>query len=114
MSWALTASTEPPGRTWTTIRPTSWVPLSRRCTVRSGITTLSSWSWPMPPCPLALRTPITSQEKVLMRSWSPTGTRAPKSFRRTVSPSTQTALPERSSASVKVRPAASVQLPAVK
>src|SRR5690606_36640877 len=38
----------------------------------------------------------------------------PNSFSRTVSPTTHTALPERSSASVKVRPAASSQLPASK
>jgi len=44
----------------------------------------------------------------------PTGSWRPNSLSRTVSPITHTALPARSSVSLKVRPAASCQLPAAK
>ena len=46
------------------------LPVTRRCSVCSGSTTVSSWS-PMPPCPLPARMPITSQVNCLMRSGSP-------------------------------------------
>ena len=44
---SLTASIDAPSATETIIRLTSWLPLSRLCTVRSGMITASSWSEPM-------------------------------------------------------------------
>jgi RNA polymerase sigma factor (TIGR02999 family) len=53
---------------------------------------------------------MTSHENCFTRIELPTGFVAPNSFERTVSPTTQTAAPDRSSASENVRPEASVQL----
>ena len=46
------------------------LPVTRRCSVCSGTTTVSSWS-PMPPWPLEARMPMTLQENCLTRSSSP-------------------------------------------
>ena len=50
---------------------TRWLPLTRRCSVRSGTSTVSSWSLPNAAWPLDASTPITSHENCLMRNCSP-------------------------------------------
>ena len=50
---------------------TRWLPVTRRCSVCSGTSTVSSWSLPIAAWPLEASTPITSQENCLMRSCSP-------------------------------------------
>jgi hypothetical protein len=65
------------------------------------------------PAPLGARTPITWQAIDLIRTVWPTGSAAPNSVARTVSPRMQTATPARSSERLKPRPSASVQLPTV-
>ncbi len=87
------------------------LPVTRRCSVRSGTNTVSSWSLPNAPCPLDASTPTTSHENAFTRSWPPTASAVPNSSRRTVSPIRQTAAPARNSASVKTRPVRTVQLP---
>ncbi len=113
-SCSLAASMEAPSRTATVSRLTSCVPVRRRCTVRSGMTTVSSWSLPMADWPLALSRPTTSQENCLMRMSLPTGFWVPNRLLRTVSPMTHTARPERSSVSLNSRPLTISQLPARK
>ena len=88
------------------------LPVTRRCSVCSGMSTVSSWSLPIAAWPLEASRPMTVHENCLMRRLWPSGsTVAPNSSRRTVVPMTQTAAPERSSVSSKLRPAARVQLP---
>ena len=89
------------------------LPVTRRCSVRSGTTTVSSWS-PMPLWPLAARMPITVQENLRTRSCSPSPVwpAVPsKISRRTVSPMMHTAAPASCSSASKMRPLASFQLP---
>jgi hypothetical protein len=94
---------------------TSWLPARRRCTVRSGIMTMSSWSGPSPTAPWIASRPITSQENLLdAHARCRPGLTVPNSSLRTVSPITHTALPARCSAGVKVRPSASSSCPAAK
>ena len=90
------------------------LPVRRRWAVRIGISTVSSWSWPIAPWPLACRTPMISQVKFFTRSSSPSGEPRGKSCFLTVSPMMHTALPAASSSSSNCRPAAICQLPAVK
>ena len=93
---------------------TRWWPVTRRCSVRKGSNTVSSWSLPIAAWPLDASTPTTVQENCLMRSCSPSPScpgLPPKISRRTVSPTMQVAAPARCSSSSKVRPLASFQLP---
>ena len=55
------------------MRSTSWLPVRRRCTVRSGMSTTSSWSRPIADWPFDSSRPITSQENCLTRISLPTG-----------------------------------------
>src|ERR1700692_1969308 len=64
--------------------------------------------------PLALSSPMTSQENCFTRMRLPTGSALPNRFLRTVSPMTQTTFPARSSDSSNVLPLTRCQLPAVK
>ena len=87
------------------------LPVTRRCAVRSGTITVSSWSMPMAAWPLGASRPTIWQEKDLTRSCSPSGLLlAPKSSRCTVAPMTQTAAPAICSSSLKTRPPARFQL----
>ena len=76
----------------------------RRCAVVIGTMTVLSWSCPTEDCPLAARTPTTSNGIRLMRMLSPTGSSVPKSSAATVWPMTQTLAALRSSSSSRRRP----------
>jgi len=111
---ALTRSVDAPSRAATVSWLTFWLPVTRRWSVRSGITTVSSWSRPIDAWPFEASSPMTSHVNCFTRMTLPTGLAAPNSLFRTVSPMTHTAAPDRSSASEKTRPDAIVQLAAVK
>ncbi len=86
------------------------LPVTRRCMVRSGRITTSSWSLPIAPWPFAASVPTTVHENCLTRSGWPSASALPYSSRRTVAPTRQTAAPARSSSSSKRRPEARRQL----
>ena len=59
---------------------------NRRRAVSSGTTTMSSWSWPKPPCPFAPSTPTTVNGTRPRRTVWPIGSSSPNRVLRTVSP----------------------------
>ena len=88
------------------------LPVTRRCKVFSGISTISSWSLPNAPWPLDSSTPMMVQENAFTRSCCPsTSALFWYSSRSKVEPITHTGAPARSSSSENARPCASVQLP---
>jgi len=97
---AMACSMDAPSLTDTWMDATSSLPFTRRWTVRSGSTIMSSGSGPNEP-PFAFSRPITSHPNRFTRISLPTGFRVPNSSFRTVWPMTQTAAPARDSASVK-------------
>src|SRR4030095_10602754 len=86
-------------------------PLRRRCIVRSGMTTVSSRSWPKLLLPFDSSSPITEQDSDRSRRRLPMGSSDPSSSFFVVWPMMHTPAPERSSLSENQRPLASFQPP---
>ena len=88
------------------------LPVTRRCRVLSGISTMSSWSLPKAPWPLEPSRPMISHEKAFTRRcWPRMSGLFWNSSRCRVEPMMHTAAPARSSSGVNTRPCSSFQLP---